>query len=124
MGESKLKRMKADAMLMSCAGVQTRGGHVVVLCRPCRASCSSPWKTRANSCRGSSKPTARRASTTGYKYAALATNVDHEVLSLGQLYRDRADAENTFDKLKTSGAGAASPHTTCIVPNCLRALWR
>jgi len=37
---------------------------------------------------------------TGYEYAVLVTNLDHEILSLGQLYRDRADAENTFDELK------------------------
>ena len=36
----------------------------------------------------------------GYEYAVLVTNLAHEVLSLGQLYRDRADAENTFDELK------------------------
>ncbi|WP_174524497.1 hypothetical protein [Thauera butanivorans] len=29
---------------------------------------------------------------TGYEYAVLVTNLAHEVLSLGQLYRDRADA--------------------------------
>lgn len=37
---------------------------------------------------------------TGYEYAVLVTNLEHEVLSLGQLYRDRADAENAFDELK------------------------
>lgn len=37
---------------------------------------------------------------TGYEYAVLVTNTDDEVLSLGQLYRDRADAENAFDELK------------------------
>jgi hypothetical protein len=37
---------------------------------------------------------------TGYEYAVLVTNLDYEVLSLGQLYRDRADAENAFDELK------------------------
>lgn len=37
---------------------------------------------------------------TGYEYAVLVTNLDHEILSLGQLYRDRADAENAFDELK------------------------
>jgi len=37
---------------------------------------------------------------TGYEYAVLVTNLVHEILSLGQLYRDRADAENTFDELK------------------------
>ncbi len=30
MGESKLKRLKADAMQMSCAGVHTAGGRVQV----------------------------------------------------------------------------------------------
>jgi len=30
----------------------------------------------------------------------LVTNLDYEVLGLGQLYRDRADCENTFDELK------------------------
>jgi hypothetical protein len=38
--------------------------------------------------------------TTGYEYAVLVSNLDHEILSLGQLYRDRADAENAFDELK------------------------
>jgi len=37
---------------------------------------------------------------TGYEYAVLVTNTDYEILSLGQLYRDRADAENAFDELK------------------------
>jgi hypothetical protein len=37
---------------------------------------------------------------TGYEYAVLVTNTDYEVLSLGQFYRDRADAENAFDELK------------------------
>jgi hypothetical protein len=36
----------------------------------------------------------------GYEYAVLVTNLPHEVLSIAQLYRDRADAENTFDELK------------------------
>ena len=37
---------------------------------------------------------------TGYEYAVLVTNTDYEILTLGQLYRDRADAENAFDELK------------------------
>ncbi len=37
---------------------------------------------------------------TGYKYPVRVTNTDYEILSLGQLYRDRADAENAFDELK------------------------
>jgi hypothetical protein len=35
-----------------------------------------------------------------WEYAALVTSLDHEILTLGQLYRDRADAENVFDELK------------------------
>jgi hypothetical protein len=42
--------------------------------------------------------------TTGYEYAVLVSNLDHEILSLGQLYRDRADAENAFDELKNQWA--------------------
>ena len=33
-------------------------------------------------------------------YAALVTSLDDEILTLGQLYRDRADCENAFDELK------------------------
>jgi Transposase DDE domain group 1 len=35
-----------------------------------------------------------------WEYAALVTSLDSEILTLGQLYRDRADAENAFDELK------------------------
>ena len=35
-----------------------------------------------------------------WEYAALATSLDSEILTLGQLYRDRADCENVFDELK------------------------
>lgn len=35
-----------------------------------------------------------------YEYAVLVTDLDHELLTLAQLYRDRADSENTFDELK------------------------
>ena len=42
---------------------------------------------------------------TGYEYAVRVTNLDHEILSLGQLYRDRAGAENTFDELKNQWSG-------------------
>ena len=48
---------------------------------------------------------------TGYEYAVLVTNLDAEVLSLGQLYRDRADAENAFDELKNQwGWGGFTTH--------------
>ena len=55
----------------------------------------------------------RRAgkSITGYEYAVLVTNTDYEVLSLAQLYRDRADAENAFDELKNQwGWGGFTTH--------------
>jgi Transposase DDE domain group 1 len=35
-----------------------------------------------------------------YEYAVLVTDLKHELLTIVQLYRDRADAENTFDELK------------------------
>ena len=35
-----------------------------------------------------------------WEYAALVTSLSNEILSLGQLYRDRADSENAFDELK------------------------
>ena len=41
----------------------------------------------------------------------LATNTNHEILNLGQLYRDRADAENAFDELKNQwGWGGFTTH--------------
>ena len=41
----------------------------------------------------------------------LVTNTDHEILSLGQLYRDRADAGNAFDELKNQwGWGGFTTH--------------
>ena len=47
----------------------------------------------------------------GYEYAVLVTNLEHEVFTLGQLYRDRADAENTFDELKNQwGWGGFTTH--------------
>lgn len=36
----------------------------------------------------------------GHEYAVLVTDLPHEVMSIAQLYRDRADSENTFDELK------------------------
>jgi hypothetical protein len=35
-----------------------------------------------------------------WEYGALVTSLDAEILTLGQLYRDRADCENAFDELK------------------------
>jgi hypothetical protein len=35
-----------------------------------------------------------------WEFGALVTSLDAEILTLGQLYRDRADSENDFDELK------------------------
>lgn len=35
-----------------------------------------------------------------YEYAVLVTSLDAEILTLGQLYRDRGDCENNFDEMK------------------------
>ena len=35
-----------------------------------------------------------------YEYAVLVTNMDDEIISIVQHYRDRADCENNFDELK------------------------
>jgi hypothetical protein len=35
-----------------------------------------------------------------WEYAVLVTSLDAEVLTIGQLYRDRADCENGFDELR------------------------
>ncbi|MBO0742824.1 MAG: transposase [Hyphomicrobiaceae bacterium] len=46
-----------------------------------------------------------------YEYAALVTSLDAEILTLGQLYRDRADCENVFDELKNPwGWGEFTTH--------------
>jgi hypothetical protein len=43
----------------------------------------------------------------------LVTALDLEVLSVAQLYRDRADVENGFDEIKNQWGWGASPPTTC-----------
>ena len=35
-----------------------------------------------------------------YEYSVLVTSLDEELVSFGQLYRDRGDSENIFDELK------------------------
>jgi hypothetical protein len=35
-----------------------------------------------------------------WEYAVLVTSLGSEILTIGQLYRDRADCENSFDELK------------------------
>src|SRR5207248_2323994 len=51
-----------------------------------------------------------------WEYAALVTSLDSEILTLGQLYRDRADCENAFDELKNHWGWGG--FTTRDLPRC------
>jgi hypothetical protein len=53
-----------------------------------------------------------------WEYAVLVTSLDAEVLTMGQLYRDRGDCENSFDELKNHwGWGGFTTHdmTRCRI---------
>ena len=83
---------------------------MVVLRRPCRVMLVAQ-EDNGQQLLGFIEADRRRLVITGYEYAVLVTNLEHEVLSLGQLYRDRADAENTFDELKNQwGWGGFTTH--------------
>ena len=46
-----------------------------------------------------------------WEYAVLVTSLSSEILTIGQLYRDRADCENGFDELKNHwGWGGFTTH--------------
>jgi hypothetical protein len=46
-----------------------------------------------------------------WEYAVLVTSLTSEILTIGQLYRDRADCENSFDELKNHwGWGGFTTH--------------
>ena len=69
---------------LSCAG-------------PCGARCWSPRKATTDDQQRLGFIEADRKAgkrITGYEYVVLVTNTDYEILSLGQLYHDRADAEH------------------------------
>jgi Transposase DDE domain group 1 len=51
-----------------------------------------------------------------YEYGVLVTSLKEEVLTLAQLYRDRADSENPFDELKNQWGWAG--FTTRDLPRC------
>ncbi len=51
-----------------------------------------------------------------YEYAALVTNMDEEILTIGSHYRDRADSENNFDELKNQWGW--SGYTTSDLHRC------
>jgi len=56
-----------------------------------------------------------------YEYSVLATSLDEELVSFGQLYRDRGDSENIFDELKNQWGWAASSRRTLLVADWPRA---
>lgn len=51
-----------------------------------------------------------------YEYAALVTNMDAEIITIGSHYRDRADSENNFDELKNQWGW--SGYTTSDLHRC------
>jgi len=59
-----------------------------------------------------------------YEYAVLVTDLKHELLTLAQLYRDRADSENTFDELKNQWVGAGLPRMIRRAVGFRRWQWR
>jgi hypothetical protein len=52
----------------------------------------------------------------GYEYAVLVTNLGHELRVIAQLYRDRGDAENSFDEIKNQWGWTG--FTTCDLKRC------
>src|SRR5262249_24839878 len=48
-----------------------------------------------------------------WEYAVLVTSLDNEILTVGQLYRDRADSENNFDELKNQWGWGGFPRPPC-----------
>jgi len=51
-----------------------------------------------------------------YEYAVLVTNMDSEILTIANHYRDRADSENNFDELKNQWGWAG--YTTHDLHRC------
>ena len=99
-----------DGSLRLCGWKRAR--RVVVLRRPIKGEVLIASEDDAQGLLGFvevDRKTGKR--TTGYETAVLVTNLEHEILSLGQLYRDRADAENAFDELKNRwGWGGFTTH--------------
>jgi hypothetical protein len=73
----------------------SRARRVVVLRRPMRGEALLVDESQGMLAFIETEVPAKR-----YEYAVLVTNLKHEVLTIAQLYRDRADSENAFDELK------------------------
>jgi hypothetical protein len=99
-----------DGTLMLTGWAQAR--RVVVIRRPIKGEIVLSGEDNGQQLLGFIEADRRSGKEiTGYEYAVLVTNTDYEILSLGQLYRDRADAENVFDELKNQwGWGGFTTH--------------
>ena len=99
-----------DGTLMLTGWVRAR--RVVVIRRPIKGEIILSGEDNGQQLLGFIEADRRSGKEiTGYEYAVLVTNTDYEILSLGQLYRDRADAENVFDELKNQwGWGGFTTH--------------
>jgi hypothetical protein len=99
-----------DGALTLTGWAQTR--RVVVLRRPIKGEIVLAGEDNGQQSLGFIEADRRAGKRiTGYEYAVLVTNADYEILGLGQLYRDRADAENAFDELKNQwGWGGFTTH--------------
>ena len=109
MGEAKMKRENALAKLIPCSSLQTAGGRVQV--RWESESAATPMGQLAYFIEFLTLTGLWQRWKESYEYALLVTNLDHDILALGQLYRDRADAGNAFDELKNQwGWGGFTTH--------------
>ncbi len=76
----------------------SRSRRVIVLRRPLRGSVVASARDGENQLRLGFAEIGGDSAL--WEYAVLVTSCDAEVLSIAQLYRDRADCENAFDELK------------------------
>jgi hypothetical protein len=59
-----------------------------------------------------------------WEYAALVTSLDSEILTLSQLYRDRADCETAFDELESHWGWGGFTTQDLKVAVCWLPAWR
>ena len=78
----------------------TRPRRVVILRRKLREPLAVSQEEKRTGQRVFSGMAELRRGQELYEYAVLVTSLGDEVLSVAQLYRDRAEAENIFDELK------------------------
>jgi hypothetical protein len=87
----------------------SRQRRIILLRR--KQDCASPAAGRPNTAQLRLRFTEAGPGLDVWEYAALVTSLDDEILTMGQLYRDRADCENTFDELKNQwGWGGFTTH--------------